>query len=116
MDGSAVGLMMILSTLQYQAPYLNPTYSNAASQAGKAAFIQVGGQDVQNKITAQATNQAKDVVHSMGITDTEMGAVFGGAKVIRDRQVDVNGPKIYFIKTHITVGQDHANVGLGINF
>ena len=116
MDGSTVGIMMLLSTLQYQAPYMNPVYANAAGQAGKAAFIQVGGQDVQNKLTSKAESQAKDTIHAIGITDTELGVVLGTAKIVRDKQVDVNGPKIYFIRTHISVGQDHANLGLGFSF
>ena len=116
MSGPTVGLMMLLSTLQYQAPYMNPVYANAASQAGKAAYIQSGGQAMQNKLTSQATDQTKDFAHSIGITDTEMGVVLGTAKVVRDKQLDVNGPKIYFIKTHLTVGEDHGSIGLGINF
>lgn len=116
MDSGTFGMLLLLSTLQYQAPYMGPTYSNAASQAGKAAYVQVGGQAMQDKMTSQAENQAKQAVKSLGITDAEMGVVLGTAKVVRDRQIDVNGPKIYFVKTHVTVGQDHGSLGLGINF
>lgn len=120
MSGGAMGMLMILSTLQYQAPYMNPVYSNAASQAGKAAFIESGGQAFQDKISSTASNKAmnmaKDTYHSVGITDTEVGVVLGAAKVVRDKRLDVNGPKIYFIKTHVTVGQDNGSLGLGINF
>lgn len=115
MSSGTVGILMILSTLQYQAPYMG-TYSNAASQAGKAAFIESGAQGASNTLTSKAESVAKDAYHSVGITDTEVGAVLGAAKVMRDRQVDVNGPKIYFMKTHVTVGQDHGSLGLGIDF
>ena len=118
--GSTMGILMLLSTLQYQAPYMNPAYSNAASQAGKAAFIQSGGQAFQDKVSSMASTKAesvaKDAIHSVGITDTEAGVVLGTAKVIRDKKIDVNGPKIYFIKTHLTVTQDGGSVGLGITF
>jgi hypothetical protein len=116
MSGGTLGILMILSTLQYQAPHMNPTYSNAASQAGKAAFVQSGGQGLQDQLTSKAEGAAKDAIRAVGITDTEVGAVLGTAKVVRDRQIDVNGPKIYFIKTHVTVGQDHGSLGLGVNF
>jgi hypothetical protein len=120
MSGSTMGLLMLLSTFQYQAPYMSPIYSNAASQAGKAAYIQSGGQAMQDKVTsvvsAKAETVAKNAYHSVGITDTEVGAVLVTAKVIRDRQIDTNGPRIYFLKTHFTVGLDHGSVGLGINF
>ncbi len=116
MDGGTLGLMMLMSTLQYQAPYMNPIYAGAATQAGKAAFIVSGGQDMQNRLSSKAENQAKDVFHSIGITDTEMGVVLGSAKIIKDRQLNVNGPKIYSIRTHLTVGQDNSSVGLGLSF
>jgi len=123
MSGTTMGFLMLMSTLQYQAPYMAPQYSNAASQAGKAAFIQSGGQAMQDKITGKVTSQAesmaKDTYHSVGITDTEVGVVLGAAKVFRDKQLDVNGPKftiINTIKTHVTVGQDHATLGLKMDF
>jgi hypothetical protein len=111
-----VGLLMLMSTLQYQAPYMNPIYSNAASQAGKAAFVQSGGQGTQDKVMQKAEAQAKDAAHSVGVTDTEIGIVLGSAKIVRDKQVDLNGPKIFFIKTHLTVGQDRGSVGLKMDF
>jgi hypothetical protein len=118
--GATMGMLMLLSTLQYQAPYMNSQYSTAAAQAGKAAFIQSGGQAFQDRLQTVAAKKAetvaKDAYHSVGITDTEVGVVLGTAKVIRDKQLDVNGPRIYFIKTHVTVAPDHGSVGLGINF
>jgi hypothetical protein len=123
MSGTTMGMLMLLSTLQYQAPYMNPQYSNAASQAGKAAFIQSGGQAMQDKFTSKVSSQAegiaKDAYHSVGVTDTEVGVVLGAAKVVRDKQVDVNGPKftlINTIRTHVTVGQDHGSVGFKMEF
>lgn len=115
MSGGTVGIMMILSTLQYQAPYMG-SYSNAATQAGKAAFIESGGQNISDAITSKAETAAKNAYRSIGLTDIEIGVVLGAAKVVRDKQVDVSGPKIYCVKTHIIVGQDHGSLGLGVNF
>ncbi|CAM6004848.1 unnamed protein product [Sphagnum balticum] len=116
MDGSTMGLLMILSTLQFNTSMVPPAYSSAAQQAGHAAYVQSGGQSTQDNLTGKASAEGMNVLHSLGITDTEAGIVGGGLKIVRDKQVNVNGPKIYFIKTHITVGQDNANLGLGINF
>lgn len=119
LDSATMGVMMLLSTLQYQAPYMGP-YSTAASQAGKAAFIQSGGQAMQDKIADMASKKAeaigKDAYHSVGITDTQVAVALSAAKVIRDKQIDVNGPRVYFVKTHLTVAPDHGSVGLGIDF
>ncbi len=111
LNGSTLGLMMLLSTFQYQAPHMAPTYSNAASQAGKAAFIVSGGQSFQDKLIAIATNKTLDLVHSIGITNTELGVVFGTAKVLRDRKIDFNGPKLFLIKTNLTFTPNSANLG-----
>jgi hypothetical protein len=116
MSGATMGLLMIMSTLQYQAPYMSPVYQNAASQAGKAAFTQSGGQAMQNQIQSKAESAAKGVVYSAGINDTELGVVLGGAKVVRDRQIDVNGPRIFFIKTHVTAAPDHGSLGIKVDF
>jgi hypothetical protein len=115
-SGPTIGLMAILSTFQYQAPYMSPMYSNAASQFGKAAYSETGGQAMQDKATKLATKNATDVVHSMGITDGELGVVLGTAKVIRDRRLDLNGPKVLSIKTHLTLDQNSANLGLRWEF
>jgi hypothetical protein len=115
MSSSTVGILMILSTFQYQAPHMGP-YSNAASQAGKAAFIESGEQNISNTLSSRAETAAKNAYRSVGLTDIEVGAVLGAAKVVRDKQVDVNGPNVYFVKTHLTVGQDHGSLGLGVNF
>jgi hypothetical protein len=112
LSGSTVGLMMILSTFQYQSPTVNPSYSNALNQASKAAFVEVGGQEFQNKIKGYGTDKGRDFVHSIG-ADTELGVLLGAAKVVRDRQIDVRGPNISFVHTHLTVGQDHGSIGLG---
>ncbi len=116
MDSSTVGLLMILSTLQYQTPYVNPTYSGAMAQAGKAAFMESGGQSTQDKILDLTTQKATNVVHSLGITDTEMGIVLGSAKIIKEKQFSVNGPKLGFINTHLTATQNSGNIDLGWNW
>lgn len=116
MDSSAIGLMMILSTLQYQAPYVAPGYSNAAAQAGKAAYIQSGGQAIQDKVASKVESKVKETCHDIGITDGAIGAVLGTAKVVRDRQVDFNGPRLFMVHTHVTLGPDHGLLGLGMNF
>lgn len=116
MGSGSMGILMLISTLNFNTSVLPPQYSQAASQAGKAAYIQTGGQGIQDKLTNKAGDIAKEAYHAVGITDTEAGVVAGGVKIVRDKQIDVNGPKIYFIKTHLTVGQDHGSLGMGFNF
>lgn len=116
MGGSTMGLLMILSTLQYQAPYVNSLYSGAMAQAGKAAFMESGGQSTQDKILDISTKKATNIVHSLGITDTEIGIVLGSAKIIKEKQFSVNGPKLGFINTHLTATQNSGNLGLGWNW
>jgi hypothetical protein len=110
LGSSTMGLMMILSTFQYQAPTMNQNYSTALNSASKAAFIQSGGQNMENKVIYRTTSMFTDTAHSIGITDPEMIAVFGTAKVIRSRQMNINGPKIYSISTHISVNQNSGNL------
>jgi hypothetical protein len=110
MSGPTMGLMMLLSTLQYQAPYMNPVYSNAASQIGKVAFVQSGGQAVQDKTLSFATKDGLDFAHSIAITDAEMGIVGLTLKTIRARQLNLNGPKFYSIKTDLTINQQTASM------
>lgn len=115
-DSGSIGLMMILSTFQYYPTANNPTYSNAIGQASKAAFIQSGGQGVQDKLASKALDVAKDSFHYLGITDGQLGTVFGAAKVIRDRQINTPGPNIYNINTHLTISQTGGSIGLGWKF
>lgn len=110
-SGSTIGLLMILSTFQYQSPTANPAYSNALGQASKAAYVQVGGQAFQDKVMGIATDKGKNVIHSMGITDGQMGAVLGAYMIARDRRLSLDGPKIYSINTHLTYGVGNANIG-----
>ena len=111
-----MGLMMLLSTFQYQTSYIDPMYSNAASQAGKAAYIQSGGQATQDKLTNVATEEGTDTAHSIGLTDMEMGIVGFTTKTIVKRQIDINGPKVCFVNTHLTATQNNASIGLKWNF
>src|SRR5665213_3217502 len=69
---ATMGLMMMLSTLRYQSAYLPSPYSTAASQAGKAAFRQSGGQASQDRFETLLGNKAKETAHSLGLTDGEM--------------------------------------------
>jgi hypothetical protein len=112
LSGSTMGLMMILSTFQYQSPSLNPAYSNALNQAGKAAFIESGGQAMQDKLKNYGTDKGKETLQELGM-DSEVAVLLGSAKVIRDRQINVRGPNLGFVKTHLTIGQDHGSFGLG---
>jgi hypothetical protein len=116
LSSPTMGLMMLLSTLQYQSPYMNPTYSNAASQAGKAAFMVSGGQGIQDNGLKMATKNGMDFAHSIGLTDTEMGIAGIGYKTYRTRQIDVNGPNIYILKSHLTINTDGGSIGLGWKF
>lgn len=116
LSGSTMGLMMLLSTFQYQASSMGPTYSNAATQASKAAAIVSGEQDMQDRLIKLITNDGRDAMHSIGITDTEAGLVLETAKTIKNKQLQINGPKIYFVKTKLTFGRSNGSIGLGYNF
>ncbi len=109
-SGSTMGVMMLLSTLQYQAPYMGPMYSGAAGQAGKAALIESGGQAFQDKFLSVMGHKSKDVAHSIGITDGELGATLGTLKVIRDRQINLSGPRMYSVKTDLTINQSSGSM------
>ena len=111
LSGSTIGFMMILSTFQYQSPTLNPTYSNALGQASRAAFIEEGGQDFQNSLTDYATKNGIDVAHSVGITNTEMGVVGFTLKTYQRKQLNVNGPKFYGIRSSLTLSPGSGNIG-----
>ena len=112
MDSSTLGLMMLLSTLQYQAPYTSPTYSAAFSNVGKAAFMVSGGQAMQDKATAMAESGVKNGFHSIGVTDTELGIPLGIAKVVRDKKLTVKGPRFYNVKTDLTATQTGGSLGI----
>jgi hypothetical protein len=110
-SGSTMGLMMFLSTLQYQSPYMNPTYSNAANQIGKMSFVESGGQNLQDRFVSMVTKDGIDIVHSLGITDKEMGVFLGITKVVRERRISLTGPKIYSIGTSLTADPNSGNIG-----
>jgi hypothetical protein len=105
MSGSTVGFLMIISAFQYASPIDTPVYTQAFSQAGKAAYIQSGGQDFQNKLQSKAEAKAKQAVSNIGLQE-----------VVRDRQVQFNGPSILSVKTHATLAPDQATVGLKLEF
>ncbi len=111
LSGPVTGILMLLSTLQYQAPYMNPKYSDAAAQAGKSAYIQVGGQSMQDKTVSVVTNKGTGFAHSIGITDFEMGAVGGAAKIIRTKQINLRGPGLWGIKTTISATPNSGTLG-----
>jgi hypothetical protein len=112
LSGSTVGLLMVLSSFQYQPSLMGPQYAGAVSQASQAAFIQSGGQRFQNNFTAVATKSGIDFAHSVGLTDAEMGAVGFTAKTVRSRQINIKGPKFYGIKSNLTLSPGIGNVGL----
>lgn len=120
MSSSTMGLMMLLSTLQYQAPYMDPRYSYAASQAGKAAFIESGGQALQDRFIAmtnkKATDMGKNAIRYIGVSEVQLGIVLGTYKVYKARQIDIKGPTLHSINTNLTLGTDHGSIGLGWNF
>jgi hypothetical protein len=102
-----MGLMMLLSSFQFQSPLGSAAFPNAAlDQASKAAYIQSGGQAFQDNATSKVTNAAtknlREVAGNCGITEGEAAVVLGTAKVVKDRQFSLNGPQIYSIKTHLT--------------
>jgi len=108
MSGPTLGLMMFLSTLQYQSSYLGPTYSNAAGQAGKAAFVEAGGPQGQNNLRTYGLNQS----HEMGLTNAEGAIIFGTARILQKRQIDWTGPSLYSVKPHLTLSPQSGSIGL----
>jgi hypothetical protein len=112
LSGSTIGFMMVLSTFQYQSPTLNPTYSGALSQASKAAFIQSGGQQVQDKVTSVVTRDGIDFAHSIGLTDVEMGTVGLTYRTIQRRQLSFKGPKFGGVRSNFMVSPGNGTVGL----
>lgn len=116
LSNSTIGLLAIISTFQYQTPYMSPVYSNAAAQASKAAYIESGGQAMQDKFSGVSTQDATETVHSLGITDGELGAIFGTAKVVRDRKIDIAGPKFWDFDTHLTASPNSGSIGIKWSF
>ena len=119
LDAFGTAIMLFLSTLQYQAPYLGQ-YSGAAASAGQAAFITNGGQALQDKFVQNESKQALDFAHSLGLTDTEMGVVGLTYKTYKDRTLNVNIPKVYSTNINLTIQPDNAtvgnNAGIGLNW
>lgn len=111
MSGSTMGLMMLLSTLQYQSSYLPSQYSDAANRAGQAAFIQSGGKAMQDKMTNMATKEGQSTAYSLGLTDFEMGATGLIYKTIRSKQVNIKGPSIGPVKTTLQGTQNSGTIG-----
>jgi hypothetical protein len=111
LSGSTVGLMMVLSSFQYQSPTLNTTYSSALNQASHAAFVEVGGQAFQDKTTSYATRNGTDFAHSIGLTDGEMGLAAFTLRTVQRKQINLNGPKVYGIKGSLTLTPNSYNVG-----
>lgn len=116
LSGPTMSLMMLMSTLQYQAPYVNPAYSNAAAQAGKAAFVETGGQAMQDRFIGIATTDGKNTAHSIGLTDTELGIFLISAKTLETHQLSINGPRIYSVKTSLTAKENSGSIGLKWDF
>jgi hypothetical protein len=100
--------MMFLSTLQYQSAYLGPVYSGAAEQAGKAAFVEVGGPQSQNNLKTYSLDQG----HELGLTNAEGLVVFGTARIIQKRQIDWTGPSFYSVKPHLLLSPNSGSIGL----
>ncbi len=115
LSGSTLGILMVLSVFQYDNS-INPTYSNAISQASKAAYIQSGGQAFQDKITSKAEGTARNVMHSVGITDGQVGTLLGITKVVKDRSLSLDGPKVHSVSTHLTLSQTNGSIGLEWTF
>lgn len=116
LGNGSVGFLLMLSTLQYQAPYLPSQYSGAASQAGKAAYIQSGAQASQDKLVSRMGKSVIDEMHQAGVTDTEAAIVLGTIKTVRNKQVDLNGPRLSFFQTHLTLAPDHTLLGFKMDF
>jgi hypothetical protein len=111
MTEPTIGLMAIISTLSLYSP-LPPSYTNATNAAGRAAFIQSGGQAIQDKILAYSENKAHKTLNSLGVTDNQMAIVVGTVKVIREQRISFPGPKFDRIRTNLAVTPNSGFVGL----
>ena len=111
MSGSTMGLMMLMSAFQFQTPYMNPIYANAATTASKQAYTLSGGQKLQDDLTNVAGKDAVNWAHVIGLTDGELGVAGGAAKILRDKKAVLNGPKINTVKTSLTIEQSSGIIG-----
>lgn len=112
LSGSTVGLMMILSTFQYQPSLMGSNYVEALSQASQAAFVASGGQQFENKTVSVVGKDGIDFAHSIGIDDTEMGVVGFSLRTVQRKQFHVNGPRFYGIKSNLTLSPGNGDLGL----
>jgi hypothetical protein len=112
LNSNTLGLMMLLSSFQYQPLVFNPAYTDAITAAGRAAYVESGGKAMQDHIAIKAENEAKNDLYSVGITDTELIVVLGAAKIYRDKQIKFRGPKLGPVKTDLTLKQDGGTLGI----
>ena len=119
LSGSTMGLMMLLSSLQYQAPYIPGPYQQAAQQAGHSAYIMVGGQAAEDqtnavigKVGKQVGDQALNTVHSMGIGDAELGAGYIAYKIVSDKKINVDAIKVGKVRFNLTIDQQSCSFGV----
>lgn len=115
MSESTVGLLALLSTLNFYAP-VSPAYMSAANAAGRAAFIQSGGQALQDKLTSISETRARRAIYWLGISDTQIAVLLGTAKVINDKQLALPGPRFYQVNTSFSVAPEYGSVGLSWGF
>ena len=119
LDNDTVGFMAFLSVLKFESPYMGQ-YSDAASKAGDVAFSLSGGQKLQDQFNNKVINPNSKLfetkilgfLHSLGITDTELGIIVGSAKIYRDKGIDVKGPRLGVFESHLTLNTDHGLIGL----
>lgn len=108
-------IMLMFSVVQYD-PNIMASNPAAISVATKAAFVQSGAQQWQNKLENYAEQKTKKAINYMGITDKELGAAYIAYKIVQDKEIKAKGPDIYFINTSLTVGLDHGTIGLSWRF
>jgi hypothetical protein len=67
---------------------------------------------MQDKASGVVSKDALGVAHNIGLTDQEMAVFLGTATIVRNRQIDVNGPKILSIKPHLTLSPNSVILGI----
>ena len=109
---STTSFMMLLSLFQYQPTYIDPIYSNALQQASKAAYANTDGKKMEDALKEKGIN----LVHDMGITNTEGAIVLGVAKTLQSRQFNWDNLKIDVVKVHVGLSPNSGNIGVKYEF
>lgn len=112
-DGLIVFMVGVMS-LQYQP--VAPMFREATNTASRAAYMQSGTDKLVDRFTVYSEKKAARTARESGIPEPMFAGMITTAKVIRDKRIDVHGPKIIYGKTYLTVSPDNGIVSIGWNF